>query len=73
MPKGMGYGGKGGKGVGKAVSERKGGGGKAGQQSSSQSAIGDGRQAGNPPGMGTGRVPDGIKGDTGAVKNGVQH
>jgi hypothetical protein len=71
MPKGKGYGGKG---VGKAISERKGGGGKAGCQESGKSAIGDGRQAGNPNiGLGPGRIPSGIKGDTGQVKNDVQH
>lgn len=59
--------------MGKVDMERTKGGSKdVGQQAKSQNALGDGRQAGNPEGKGDGRVPDGIQGDTGAVKNGVQ-
>ncbi len=73
MPKGMGYGGKG---VGKAVSERKGGGSaKAGRQSSGQSAIGDGRVVGprgGSDGLGTGEKPLAAGSSKTQIKNDVQ-
>ena len=40
--------------------------------STGEGGFGDGRQAGNPPGMGDGRKPTGIQGDQGKTKNDVQ-